>query len=261
MRAGLFNIARRLIIICVFTFNMFSAFAVQAQMRQIPAGTFLMGSEEGSGNEIPRHAINLSAFSIDINEITKARYDSCVAAGVCSPAHYDDGQCFAWDGKNFRNIRVSSTMKNPDYPVVCVTWQQAMQYCNFKKKRLPTEAQWEYAALAGRNVTYSWGNDAPNTGRCAMQGKSHPEKTNTFQPNPWGIHDMTGNVWEWTYDHYQPDYYSVSESKDPRGPEVGQYRTVRGGGWYSAARQLRIKNRFWFEPNSPEISIGFRCAE
>ena len=72
---------------------------------------------------------------------------------------------------------------------------------------------------------------------------------------------MTGNVWEWVGDRYQHDYYMTSEAQDPAGPDVGQYRTIRGGGWYSGPEQLRIKNRHWFEPNFGEVSIGFRCAK
>jgi formylglycine-generating enzyme required for sulfatase activity len=87
-----------------------------------------------------------------------------------------------------------------------------------------------------------------------------PEKAASFAPNPWGLFDMTGNVWQWTLDHYSPDYYSVSPQADPQGAEVGQYRVIRGGGWYSTPDQLTIRNRHWFEPNFGEVSIGFRCA-
>jgi iron(II)-dependent oxidoreductase len=115
--------------------------------------------------------------------------------------------------------------------------------------------------LAGREVDYAWGNEPPDASRCAQPRETHPKKTGSFPPNPWGLYDMTGNVWEWTGDHYQPDYYESSEPDDPRGPEVGQYRVIRGGGWYSTGLQLRIKNRLWFDPNYGEISIGFRCAK
>jgi len=230
-------------------------------MRQIPAGSFVMGSSTGKGNEAPPHTVSLSGYSIDINEVSKAQFDSCVAAGACSPAHYEDGKCVAWDGQGFKEVRVPSRMRDPGYPAVCVTWAQARQYCAFKGKNLPSEAQWEYAALAGREVDYAWGNEPPDASRCAQPRETHPKKTGSFPPNPWGLYDMTGNVWEWTGDHYQPDYYESSEPDDPRGPEVGQYRVIRGGGWYSTGLQLRIKNRLWFDPNYGEISIGFRCAK
>jgi formylglycine-generating enzyme required for sulfatase activity len=232
-----------------------------AQMWLVNEGTFVMGSAEGRSNEAPEHSVALSAYSIDKTEAMKAQYDSCVAAGGCTPAHYDDGKCVAWTGQGFKEVRVPLQMRDARFPVVCVTWFQAGQYCAFKGKKLPTEAQWEYAALAGGRVTYSWGNERPDAGRCAQPEESHPKKVASFQPNPWGLYDMTGNVWEWVSDRYGPDSYATSETSDPRGPEVGQYRVIRGGGWYSTAAQLRIKNRHWFEPNFGEISIGFRCAK
>jgi formylglycine-generating enzyme required for sulfatase activity len=144
---------------------------------------------------------------------------------------------------------------------VCVTWFQAQQYCRSIGKKLPTEAQWEYAALAARESDYSWGNQRPDAEHCAQPSENGPKPVGSFAPNPWGLYDMTGNAWEWVQDHYQPDYYSTSEPADPQGPDVGQYRVIRGGGWYSTALQLRVRNRHWFEPNFGEVSIGFRCAK
>jgi formylglycine-generating enzyme required for sulfatase activity len=234
--------------------------AAMAQMGPVPAGSFVMGARTGNANEAPEHTVRLSAFLIDKNEVAKVQYDSCVVAGACTPAHYDDGACVAWNGREFKDVRVPQRMRDARFPVVCVSWQQARQYCAFKGKKLPTEAQWEYAALAGREATYAWGNELPDPSRCARE-EMHPKKTGSFSPNPWGLYDMTGNVAEWTGDHYQPDYYAESEPDDPKGPEVGQYRVLRGGGWYSGNAQLRIKNRQWFDPNFGEISIGFRCAK
>ena len=220
-----------------------------------------MGGAMGDADEAPAHAVTVSPFSIDKTEVTSAQYDSCVAAGRCSPAHYDDGACVIWTNEGFKNVRVPTNFRNPLFPVVCVTWHQAQQYCLSKGKRLPAEAQWEYAALAGGRATYSWGEGAPSSSRCTQPQTNRPEKVASFGPNPWGLFDMTGNVWEWTADRYAPDYYSISPDTDPPGPEVGQYRVIRGGGWYSTAQQLRIKNRHWFEPNFSEVSIGFRCVK
>jgi len=240
-------------------------FCVQAtvfgQMQPISAGTFDMGEDGGAENAAPRHTVALSPYSIDKYEVSNEQYDSCVRAGACTPAHYDDGACMLWTGREFKNVRVRGVSRGPRYPVVCVTWSQAREYCRGKGKNLPTEAQWEYAALGGRDAMYSWGNQPPEAKRCARPADNKPRPVGSFAPNPFNLYDMTGNVWEWTNDHYQPDYYSTSESKDPQGPEVGQYRVIRGGGWYSDAGQLRIKNRHWFDPNFSEVSIGFRCAK
>jgi len=238
-----------------------SATMAGAQMAAVPGGTFTMGSESGAANESPSHDVTLSPFSIDKTEVTFAQYDSCVTTQKCSPPHYDDGACVIWTNDGFRHVRVPLGFRDPQFPVVCVTWFQAEQYCLSKGKKLPTEAQWEYAAGAGRTVAYAWGDAAPSPSRCTQPSLLHPEKTGSFAPNPLGLYDMTGNVWEWTQDHYSPDYDSVSSGQDPAGADVGQYRSIRGGGWYSDASQLRVQNRHWFEPNFGEVSIGFRCVK
>jgi sulfatase modifying factor 1 len=232
-----------------------------AQTTAIPGGKFTMGGASSDANESPDHSVTLSPFLMDKTEVTYAQYDSCVAALKCGPAHYDDGTCVIWTNEGFKKVRVPQGFRDPQFPVVCVTWFQAQQYCLYRGKKLPTEAQWEYAAGGGGTVTYSWGDASPSQSRCTQPGLNHPEKAGTFSPNQWGLYDMTGNVWEWTADHYSPDYYSVSPEQDPQGAEVGQYRSIRGGGWYSDARQLRIRNRHWFEPNFGEVSIGFRCVK
>jgi formylglycine-generating enzyme required for sulfatase activity len=238
----------------------FAAVAL-AQMSSIPGGTFVMGSAAGDADQSPPHSVTLTPFSIDKTEVTYGQFESCVSAGKCAPAHYDDGACVIWTNEGFKNVRVPQRFRDPQFPVVCVTWFQAQQYCQYKGKKLPTEAQWEYAAGAGRAASYAWGDESPSADRCTQPGLLHPEKAGAFAPNPWGLSDMTGNVWEWTADHYSPDYYSVSPDQDPPGAEVGQYRSIRGGGWYSDSKQLRIQNRHWFEPNFGEVSIGFRCVK
>jgi Uncharacterized conserved protein len=232
-----------------------------AQMEPVPAGTFEMGAENREQDESPRHSVTLTRYSIDKYEVTAAQYDSCVTTGACTPAHYDDGACVMWTGRDFKNVRVRGALRDARYPVVCVTWFQAQQYCRSIGKKLPSEAQWENAALASRDVDYAWGNEWPDAARCTEPSENKPKPVGSFAPHPWGLYDMTGNVWEWVSDHYQPDYYSTSEPADPQGADAGQYRVIRGGGWYSNAQQLRIKNRHWFEPNFGEVSIGFRCAK
>jgi formylglycine-generating enzyme required for sulfatase activity len=124
--------------------------------------------------------------------------------------------------------------------------------------RLPTEAQWEYAALGGAKGRYSWGDAPPDGNRCA---RNVPRAVGGFAPNGYGLYDMTGNVWEWTADFYAVDAYENSADADPKGPDVGYYRVIRGGGWYSGPNELRVRNRHWFAPGSAEVSVGFRCVK
>lgn len=225
----------------------------------IPGGSFLRGSSEGLEDEQPVNTVRVSSFSIMAREVSTAQYNRCVFAGKCTPAHYDDGKCIQWTGRNFEKVILPEKYQHPDYPVVCVTWLQARAYCSYVGMKLPTEAQWEYAARAGANSRYAWGNAVADQNRCVVSGGS-PRAVGSFPPNSFGLFDMTGNVWEWTADYYEKDYYSHSEREDPKGPEAGLYRVIRGGGWYSGAEELRASNRHWFSPSFAEVSVGFRCA-
>ena len=220
-----------------------------------------MGSDNGEKDEAPAHKVTLYPYKIDTYEVSYAMYDSCVKQGACSKPHYDDGKCIMWTSSGIKKVKVPVKYRSPDYPVVCVTWHQARQYCRFKGKRLPSEAQWEYAALAGKKKKYTWGNQSPNKSLCTQPSNNKPAKSGSYKPNGWGIYDMTGNVWEWTNDWYERDYYKISKKENPSGSPVGRYRAIRGGGWYSTRKQLRIKNRQWFAPEYGEISIGVRCVK
>lgn len=220
-----------------------------------------MGSNKNKDSS-PSHYVTLSNFKIDRYEVTYAQYDSCVQKGICSKAHYDDGKCYIWTDAGIKKAIVPQKYRSPDYPVVCVTWHQANRYCRYKGKRLPTEAEWEYAALAGSQNNFSWGNSIQSNSSMGVSGTNKsPSKTGCFPPNGWGICDMTGNVWEWTKDRYERDYYEVSDTINPQGSTVGRFRVIRGGGWYSTQQQLEIKNRQWFTPEAGEVSIGIRCAK
>ena len=236
-----------------------AAVSVGAQMREIPGGEFAMGSSSGNGDEAPLHTVTLSPYSIRAYEVTEAEYDSCVIGGRCSPAHYRDSTCRAWNGKRFIKVVVPPSARSPDFPVVCVTWYQALQYCRVHGMSLPTEAQWEYAARAGTTSRYPWG-ETPESNRCVISRTDGPRKTGSCPPNGWGVYDMIGNAWEWVNDRYDPITYGYESAIDPAGPPVGLYRVIRGGGWYSGPAQATVTNRQWFSPEFAEVSIGFRCV-
>jgi formylglycine-generating enzyme required for sulfatase activity len=227
-----------------------------AQTVGIPGGIFTMGKNDGSADELPVHEVSLTPFSISRYEITEAAYDSCVQSGRCTAAHYNDSTCRAWNGKRFIQVKVPPSARNRDYPVVCVTWLQAREYCRSRGMELPTEAQWEYAARSG-------GTAVPGamTAPSAVAGrKVSPEAVGSGTPNGWGLHDMLGNAWEWVNDYYDVDAYAFSEPGNPKGPDAGIYRVIRGGGWYSSRSSLSITDRNWYSPGYSEVSIGFRCV-
>lgn len=241
--------------------SLFSFFVkVDGQTVKIHSGSFMMGGGNGDFDERPSHEVNIRSFSIDRFEVTNAQYQSCVSAGRCTPAHYNDGKCLIWTGKGFKPVNVPVQYRDSLFPAVCVTWRQAGEYCGFRGMRLPTEAEWEYAARSGGQSRYSWGDGAPSLSKCTMYGQGKLKRVESYSPNAFGLYDMTGNAWEWTSDYYQKDYYTVSPKDNPNGPDVGLYRVIRGGGWYSGADQLRCSNRQWFSPDYAEASIGFRCA-
>ncbi len=227
-----------------------------AQTAAIPGGNFSMGKNDGPADEQPVHEVSLTPFSMHRFEVSEAAYDSCVQSGRCTPAHYDDSTCRAWNGKRFVKVKVPLSARNRAYPVVCVTWQQARHYCRTRGMELPTEAQWEYAARAEGTAV-----PGAQTVVSAIAGrKVHPETVGSGTPNGWGLHDMLGNAWEWINDYYDADAYAFSEPGSPRGPDAGIYRVIRGGGWYSSRRSLSVTDRHWYSPGYSEVSIGFRCV-
>jgi formylglycine-generating enzyme required for sulfatase activity len=151
-----------------------------------------------------------------------------------------------------------------------VSWDDAQDFINrlnqkegHKRYRLPTEAEWEYAARAGTTSTYSFGDDASQLGRYAWHGDNSGDTTHPVgqkQPNAWGLYDMHGNVWEWVQDWYGEKYYSGSPSTDPRGPSSGSNRVSRGGCLIIVAPPCRSAFRFGFSPGRRDGLLGFRLA-
>ena len=226
-----------------------------ARMRLIPAGEFEMGSNDGNDNEKPVHTVYLDAFYIDIYEVTNAQYKKFMdATGQSAPRWF-------WNNSNFNK---------PNQPVVGVSWHEAMAYCQWAKKRLPTEAEWEFAARGGLSgKRYPWGDEidestanyGKNVGRTTPVGK--------YPANGYGLYDMAGNVLEWCIDEYDGDFYANSESRNPvaGGLKVSdrtiQYinsisRVLRGGSW-NYDDYNRVAFRYSFYPEvKVEIYFGFR---
>jgi formylglycine-generating enzyme required for sulfatase activity len=223
-------------------------------MINIPGDTFMMGcndavDDECAADESPYHSITLSSYRIDINEVTRGDYFDCVEAGMCNEPTCD------WD---------PTGMNLQDHPVTCVSWQDAADYCDFAGKRLPTEAEWEYAARGQTGNRYPWGNSfaddcsLANGNLCSKN--TSPVGSHPTGASPFGAMDMSGNVNEWVNDHYQQDYYATSPATNPQGPASGGTRALRGGGWNSATFDFRTSSRDAQAPTFFDGETGFRCA-
>ncbi len=220
----------------------------------VTAGTFDMGAP--SGTEFPAHAVTLSEFTIDVTEVTNERFKACVDAGCCDPPSYDG----SYTGREpyYGNPQYAQ------YPVIFVTWDQARQYCEGLEKRLPTEAEWEYAARGDDGRTYPWGSGPPDDSLAnfdsAQNGDTEAVGDYPDGASPFGALDMAGNIWEWVADWYDVDYYGSSPGTDPTGPESGVFRGARGGSFGSGATTLYSFYRMSYLPNESFGNLGFRCA-
>jgi formylglycine-generating enzyme required for sulfatase activity len=216
-------------------------------------------------DEMPRHGVYVDKYWIDIYEVTNQNYLKFVKATGHRPALDNTCETKAcrqgnlWKGKGFpRKIR--------NQPVTQVNWYDAVAYCKWRGKRLPTEAEWEKAARGPSGNMYPWGNSAPPgkaTYRRKWRGVSTMTEVGSY-PNGvsvYGIHDMAGNVWEWVADWYDMYYYKEKIKNNPKGAESGKYKVVRGGSWVNYADTLHSAFRRWSRPKVRFNDTGFRCAK
>jgi formylglycine-generating enzyme required for sulfatase activity len=260
---------------------------------RIENGTFMMGSPESEGdtNEHPQIRVRLSAYCIDRTEVTVAAYRECVSAGICpSPP-----TTVNYPGYNASDVQYWSQHCNAtrtdreDHPVNCVDWNHANTYCRWQGGRLPTEAEWEFAARGSDGRRYPWGNQAPDATRlnacgpeCQTairrsgreqgvmfdQGDNFPSTSpvGSFPrgASPYGVMDMAGNVWEWTGDWYSDSYRTATNLgvvMNRLGPSEGTYRVFRGGGWMSDdITYARAAVRDRYVPSIRFNFVGFRCV-
>lgn len=242
-------------------------------LRFVPAGSFRMGATEqdvfASPDERPEHIVELDAFWIDSTEVTNAMYGMCVEDGACTPVAED---------RSFSRSRYHSDPSCGGYPVIEVSWYQADAYCRWAGRRLPTEAEWEKAARGTDGRIYPWGNSPPTGSVANLCGTDCPNELRAAGiedgfydtspvgaypqgASPYGALDMAGNVWEWVADWGRADYYSVSPSVNPSGPETGDVRVARGGSFMSPPDGLRVTTRAFLSPESSTGAFGgFRCA-
>jgi formylglycine-generating enzyme required for sulfatase activity len=234
-----------------------------AEMVSIPGGAFAMGDKEQS--DAPVHTVKIGPFQMDKNLVTQALYQRVIGS---NPSRWKgDGnpvEQVRWsDAVRFCNKRSELEGLKPCYDLK--TWQ-----CDFGASgyRLPTEAEWEYACRAGSDAAYFFGETPADLGKFAWFEKNaggRPRATGQKKPNPWGLNDICGNVWEWCNDIYQVDYYPQSPKEDPRGPAEGKTRVVRGGCWRTGAETCRSGYRYNESPGYADVCFGydiygFRCV-
>ena len=235
------------------------------QMVAIPAGEFTMGSDHGAVDAKPAHQVKVAAFLMDQHEITQAVYEKVM-------------------GNN------PSRRKAPKNPVEQVTWSAAVKFCNARSTqeglascydlktgrcdfsasgyRLPTESEWEYACRAGTVTDFYFGDQPEQLrtyGWFDGNAEAGPHPAAQRKPNPWGLYDMAGNVWEWCNDFYGAKYYRNSPADNPRGPGEGEKRVLRGGAWSSSAENCTAYVRNCDEAGTTDVCLtmdsnGFRCV-
>jgi formylglycine-generating enzyme required for sulfatase activity len=233
------------------------------EWRRIPEGSFVMGSDRGSADARPPHRVEItSPFRMSAHEVTVQQFRLFVeATGYQTDAERLGG---AWRASNRDSLRTPNlTWRNPgfeqtdDHPVVNVSWNDAQAFAEWVGGRLPTEAEWEYAARAGVKSPKLPGEWQETTWYAEnANGGTHP--VGQKAPNEWGLHDVQGNVWEWVQDWYSPGYYQKSPKQSPRGPESGQLRVCRGGSWHNDTCWLPTRNRA--SPTYRANNIGFRVV-
>ena len=274
---------------------------------EIPAGSFAMGNPRDDGyrddGEGPVHQVTLPAFHMATTSVTNQQFAQFVEA----TGYVTEAETFGWSfvfagllpatfeptaaaaaapwwrqvfGANWRHPEgpQSSVTSRGDHPVIHVSWNDAMAFCAWSGTRLPTEAEWEYAARGGTTESpFWWGADLTPGGKHRMnvwQGQFPSRNSRadgylgtapatTFAPNPWGLHNMTGNVWEWCADWFDPTYYAKSPAESPAGPNQGTARVMRGGSYLchkSYCNRYRVDSRSANTPDSSAGNIGFRVV-
>ena len=223
------------------------------EMVQIPEGPFTMGSQDGDPDEAPEHQVFLKGFYLDRKEVTQKEYDR-FAKMTKRPMPrievFEDDQ---------------SKLLKPEFAAMSVSWDDAVAYCRWAGKRLPTEAEWEKAGRGEGKRKYPWG-DAFDTRAANVDGSEDGYKylapPGSFDTgrSPYGLYDMTGNVAEWVADTYGEQYYKKSPYRDPKGPETGDLKVVRGGSWRETEHNARLSKRFAAKRWRTDITIGIRCA-
>lgn len=279
-------------------------------MKRLPGGNFLMGTDSDVGfpddGEGPAREIELSPFYVDVNAVCNEEFARFVEETGYRTEAERFGWSFVFQGHVPKHLKKSSSVrrvpgldwwlavegacwfrpegrgsnirKRQNYPVTHVSWNDATAYAEWAGKRLPTEAEWEYAARGGLDEkTYAWGDSLTPHGKhmCNIWQGSFPDHdtgedgfagtcpVDAFPPNGYGLHNVAGNVWEWCADWFSPRHHAECERRDPRGPSSGTTRTMKGGSFLchsSYCNRYRVAARTSNTPDSSTANLGFRCV-
>lgn len=225
---------------------------ITMKMVLIPAGEFMMGSpdsdEYAASREKPKHRVKIGKpYYLGVYEVRQSEYEKVMGDKP-------------WSGKSY-------VKEGADYPATKVSWKDAQEFCRKlstkegRTYRLPTEAEWEYACRAGSNTAYCFGDSPDKLDDYSWSyANSGPYPVGEKRPNPWGLYDMHGNVWEWCSDWYDSAYYKNSPTEDPTGATSGSRRVYRGGCWNNNAKDCRSAIRGYFNPDETGFALGFRVA-
>ncbi|MBN1827312.1 MAG: SUMF1/EgtB/PvdO family nonheme iron enzyme [Candidatus Eisenbacteria bacterium] len=217
------------------------------EMVLVPGGSFSMG-KEGGLTDGPVHEVRVDSFHIDRYEVTCADWEAFLNATGRAPNEF-------WGDESFR-----CGPEWPDHPVIGVSWAEAKAYAEWCGKRLPTEAEWEYAARGGlEGAPYAWGEER-DTSFANYYKSEGTRPVGSYGPNGYGLYDMTGNTAEWVLDRYDPRYYDRSPARNPMGPAKGGEHVVRGGGWHSGPGCISVSRRHHLPTYWIDCNVGFRCV-
>jgi len=252
------------------------------RMVRIPAGEFLMGSDDADKDERPVHPVFVDEFYLAACPVTVAEYRAFAGESGYRPIAVRELPVLVAPDyrERFREIAEHYVWKDgqspeglDDHPVTLVQFVDAVEYCRWlsrktgKPMRLPTEAEWEKAARGGlEGRRYPWGDDIePSRANflpdSSLKAKRSTQPVASYPPNGYQVYDMAGNVWEWVSDWYDPEYYTFSEHRNPQGPPTGRFRCVRGGSWVNDdVSFLRCAHRHEVPADTYAYSVGFRVA-
>lgn len=245
---------------------------VPESMVLIFGGEFEMGSNN-TPSEQPVHTVHLDAFYMDQHEVTNAQYKAFVLANPEWQKRYIDRKFHEgtyledWNGNNYPDGK-------EDHPVTWVSWHAAMAYATWAGKRLPTEAEWEFAARGGfATHSYPWGNSIDVTRANYNGNVGDTTAVGTYPDNNYGLYDMAGNVWEWCLDEYQSDFYGNSPRRNPIAgatriqdltgdfKNVHTPRVLRGGSFVTEHQSVEVSTRAESPPRYADFDLGFRCVK